>query len=370
MGKIENCIVTVHLGYDHGDFKALLDSDLYLPQSWADDRERCRQAAIPDDLPYRPKTAIALKQVRHALSNGIKFDWLVFDEGYGKDPSFLFGLDALGQNWIGEVPKNFRCWPVLPQYHSQRAEFASKRVDNVARSPAFIYQVGSMTLPGNASSQSSGTSRPRRCIWSARSPHRSHLRPDRGLEPRHRPVQILPVQCAATHGGGLLLQVAFHRANIEHLFRLAKGEVGLSHFEGRSYVGLMRHMILSQRCCCSWPNRPSESTPRSTRPPPIRQPRRGGKKSPQRTTTPRKRRPGKLKVQPHFMIPVRPHATMEQIAASLNWLCSRWLERRHSRCTGHNALQRESFTRKYHQERNLASARSRQRRYSQNEGSL
>ena len=61
---------------------------------------------------------------------------------------------------------------------------------------------------------------------------------------------------------------------------------------------------------------------------------------------------------------------MEQIAASLNWLCARWLERRHSRRTGHNALERESFTRIYHQERNLAATRSRLRRYRQNEGSL
>jgi hypothetical protein len=61
---------------------------------------------------------------------------------------------------------------------------------------------------------------------------------------------------------------------------------------------------------------------------------------------------------------------MEQIAASLNWLCARWLERRHRRRTGRNALERESFTRKYHQKRNLASTRSRLRRYCQNEGSL
>jgi hypothetical protein len=44
----------------------------------------------------------------------------------------------------------------------------------------------------------------------------------------------------------LLLKVAFRRSEIEHLFRVAKSEVGLDHFEGRSYVGLMRHMILCQ----------------------------------------------------------------------------------------------------------------------------
>src|SRR5579864_3515234 len=68
IGKVENGIVTVHLGYCHGEFKTLLDSDLFLPQSWSDDRPRCRAAGIPENLVYRPKTKIAVEQVRHALA--------------------------------------------------------------------------------------------------------------------------------------------------------------------------------------------------------------------------------------------------------------------------------------------------------------
>jgi hypothetical protein len=59
---------------------------------------------------------------------------------------------------------------------------------------------------------------------------------------------------------------------------------------------------------------------------------------------------------------------MEQIAASLNWLCARWLERRHRRRTGRNGLERESFTRIYTQQRNLAATRSRLRGYCQYKG--
>src|SRR5262249_34595664 len=54
-GKVENCVVTVHLGYAVDDFHCLLGSDLFLPQAWAQDRERCRQAGIPDTVVYRPK---------------------------------------------------------------------------------------------------------------------------------------------------------------------------------------------------------------------------------------------------------------------------------------------------------------------------
>jgi len=249
VGKIENGIVTVHLCYSHGDFKTVLDSDLFLPKCWSDDRQRCREADIPDDLIDRPKTAIALDQVRHALGNGVRFDWITFDEGYGKAPAFLFGLDGLGQSWIGEVPKSFCCWPTLPQYHSQRREFASKKVCNVVRwSPAFIYQ--------------SWQSFPIACetaepvVWDVKATQ-VHLA--KGDYPTDRTYGLIVAWNRATDESkyflsnapphtalDLLLRVAFRRFKIEHLFRLAKGEVGLSHFEGRSYVGLMRHMILCQ----------------------------------------------------------------------------------------------------------------------------
>src|SRR5262245_34789581 len=60
-GKRDHCVVTVHLGYAAGDFHCLLDSDLYLPESWDADRGRCREAGIPDSVTYRPKWRIALE---------------------------------------------------------------------------------------------------------------------------------------------------------------------------------------------------------------------------------------------------------------------------------------------------------------------
>jgi SRSO17 transposase len=248
-GKIENCIVSVHLGYTCGDFKALLDSELFLPQSWSEDRDRCAKADIPDELVHRPKTDIAIELVQRALGNGIRFDWMVFDEGYGKSPAFLFDLDALGQVWIGEVPKIFRCWPTLPRYHSQRREFASKEVQNVVRwSPSFIYQ------DWQSFSVARETTEP--VVWNVRAAQ-VHLARD-GY-PTDRTYWLIVAWNRAsdeckyflsnappTTALDLLLRVAFGRARIEHLFRIAKSEVGFTHFEGRSYVGLMRHMILCQ----------------------------------------------------------------------------------------------------------------------------
>src|SRR5580693_5189597 len=59
VGKIDNGIVTVHLGVCKGRYKTLIDAELFLPEDWANDRGRCRAACIPDDMVYRPKTTMA-----------------------------------------------------------------------------------------------------------------------------------------------------------------------------------------------------------------------------------------------------------------------------------------------------------------------
>ena len=101
VGKKENCIVTVHLAYATGDFHCLLDGELFLPEDWSDDRDRCREAGIPDDVVYRPKWKIALELYDRARGNGVVFDWLAFDEGYGGKPEFLREMDARKQRLRG-----------------------------------------------------------------------------------------------------------------------------------------------------------------------------------------------------------------------------------------------------------------------------
>ena len=86
VGKQDNCIVTVHLGYAAADFHTLIDGELFLPESWSSDRERCREAGIPDTMVYRPKTEIALELYDRAVANEVRFEWLTFDEWYGARP--------------------------------------------------------------------------------------------------------------------------------------------------------------------------------------------------------------------------------------------------------------------------------------------
>jgi SRSO17 transposase len=107
LGKIDNGIVTVHVGVANGRFQALLDADLYLPKVWDADRPRCRATGIPEDVRYQPKWRIALERLLRLCSNGFTFDWLVFDEGYGAAVPFLEILSLVGQPFVAEVPVNF-----------------------------------------------------------------------------------------------------------------------------------------------------------------------------------------------------------------------------------------------------------------------
>ena len=115
VGKTENCMVTVHLGYATGDFHCLVDGELFLPESWSEGRDRCREAEIPDDMTYRPKWKIALELHQRATAGGLTFDWLGFDEGYGGKPEFLRVLDGRAQSFVGEVPTTFTGWIDPPQ---------------------------------------------------------------------------------------------------------------------------------------------------------------------------------------------------------------------------------------------------------------
>jgi len=63
---------------------AFIDRDLYLPEDWINDRERCREAGIADHVPYCPKWELALTQLKRARQAGVPFDWVTADAVYGR----------------------------------------------------------------------------------------------------------------------------------------------------------------------------------------------------------------------------------------------------------------------------------------------
>ena len=227
VGKVENGIVTVHVAAARGTFRTLLDADVYLPQSWDEDRQRCQRAGIPDDVVYRPKWHIALEQYWRLKANGVEFDWLTFDEGYGSKPVFVSVLAMVGQKFAGEVPKSFavdaeggsrRADAVLPaskakkgrRYHLAR-ETQADQVWRAVGQPVLVNGLSMMLV----------------AAWNEST------------------EEVKYFLASGSRCARRILRVGFRRWTVEHVFRVAKQEVGLMDFEGRKYTGLLRHLILS-----------------------------------------------------------------------------------------------------------------------------
>lgn len=259
-GKKDNCVMTVHLGYGAGDFHALIDGDLYLPeQSWHADRERCREAAIPEDVVYRPKWQIALDLLDRAMGNGVRFKYLVADEAYGNIPAFRHGVGGRGMDYVVEVPKSLWGWTqrprvTVPESAAPTGRPPSKpRVDAKAQRARRADQLWKRGGPSWQRFHVKNTDKGP-LVWEARIvrfyPSEDKLPGEECWLIVARNVLSGEMKYFLSNApqetpAEVLLHVAFSRWHIERVFQDGKGQVGLDHFEVRRYLPLMRHLILS-----------------------------------------------------------------------------------------------------------------------------
>ena len=268
VGKRENCVVSVHLGYATPDFYTLLDGELFLPEeTWHQDRDRCRQAGIPDAVVYRPKWQMALDQYHRAVANGVRFAWLTFDEFYGRCGAFRRDLEAAGQNYIAEVPVDFAVWtkrPVVLQKVPRRGlgrgrkrQYPRLKVKNNPRVEVrnvLRYSPVLRRIPWQTYHVKDGQKGP--MVWQAKRllvygadenglpTHPYHLLIARNVLHKDEVKYFLSNAPEATPVE-VLLRVAFTRWTIERCFEDSKTELGLDQFEVRHFRSIQRHLILS-----------------------------------------------------------------------------------------------------------------------------
>jgi SRSO17 transposase len=122
-GKRDNCQAGVFLAYASRRGYTLLDRRLYLPERWfePDSAGRWRACGIPDDTPFATKPALAAQLVATLQAAGrLRARWVVADEDYGKDPVFRERVAAAGLDYLVEVACATRIWP-LTEPHGQAA---------------------------------------------------------------------------------------------------------------------------------------------------------------------------------------------------------------------------------------------------------
>jgi SRSO17 transposase len=110
MKDVVNCQVGVFLALVHGKRRTLIDERLYLPEVWANDISRRREAGIPDEVQFKSKAALALEMIIHARDNGVAFAWVGMDSFYGNQPWLLDRLDAEKIIYIADIHCDTTVW--------------------------------------------------------------------------------------------------------------------------------------------------------------------------------------------------------------------------------------------------------------------
>ncbi|MGI8637242.1 MAG: IS701 family transposase, partial [Segetibacter sp.] len=118
IGKVDNCQVAVYGGVSAEKDYGLIDTALYLPQSWTEDKERCKKAKVPKEhMTYKTKVELALEIVKHQLAIGTRFHYVGADGLYGNSYWFQQELDKLKQLFVLEVHSDQYVYTQPPQIY-------------------------------------------------------------------------------------------------------------------------------------------------------------------------------------------------------------------------------------------------------------
>ncbi|MEO7068969.1 MAG: IS701 family transposase [Nostocoides sp.] len=234
-GRVENCQIGVFLGYATPAGRTFLDRELYLPKGWAEDRDRCREAGIGDEVAFATKPELAMTMIARALDAGVPAGWVTGDEVYGQHSGLRRMLEGRGMPYVLAVPVNQRviAW--------QEGRVRELRADALAAA-----------LPAQAFkkiSSGAGAKGPRLYHW-ARAPIRP-LEDTRSYWLLVRrsltdPEDLAYYLCHGPERTALreLVRVAGARWAIEETFQSAKGQVGLDQYQVRRYDSWYRHITL------------------------------------------------------------------------------------------------------------------------------
>jgi SRSO17 transposase len=255
IGKQDNCQVAVSLSLANGWASLPVAFQLYLPKPWAEDGARRSKAGVPDSVAFATKPQIALEQIRRACEAGLPRGVALMDAGYGVDARLRLGVTALGLSYVAGVLSDTL---VFAPGHPPAAGHTRPKSGRRQRHVVSIKEIA-LGLPaetwtrvewreGVVEPLAGRFARVRVC-----SAHRHRTLPERSVEwlliewpegeaePTRYWLSTLPEDIAFDR----LVELTKLRWRIERDYQDLKQEVGLDHFEGRSWRGFHHHASLS-----------------------------------------------------------------------------------------------------------------------------
>jgi len=263
LGKIANCQEGVFLVYASRRGYVFIDERLYVPEEWFSDasRERWKACGIPETLAFRTEPELGLEMITAVVQRGVlPFRWVTCDESYGKIPAFLDGIAALDKWYLAEVPADTRVWlrtpPIeppgcgplgRPRTHPRvkrsaprplemralmiqlpQAAWQRRIIQEGSKGPLMVELAFVRVIP--VREQLPG---PR--IWAI-------FRRTLGSQPETKfYLSNAPVDCPPAE----LTRLTGMRWPVETALEEAKGEVGMDHYETRTWQGWHHHMLHS-----------------------------------------------------------------------------------------------------------------------------
>jgi SRSO17 transposase len=258
LGRTDNCQIGVCVNYRSAAGHTLIDRRLFLPEEWAADLLRRKEAGVPEAVVFRTKPELGLEMVQQAVERGLPFRWVTADSVYGDSPTFVQGVRGLGKWYVVDSSADARVWRTEPEVmaagtkgHRGRATTRPRVATKPERVDAVVAR-----LPAKAWKRlvvAEGSQGPRiyeyACLWVWFSEEglpsgRERLLVRRSLGQQaevkyHRsnaPAEVLLEKLAQVRGG---------HWSVEQSFEAAKGECGLDEYETRGWVGWHHHTALS-----------------------------------------------------------------------------------------------------------------------------
>lgn len=259
LGKQDNCQAAVSLSIANRAASLPVRYRLYLPQEWAADPARRRKAHVPGEIVFKTKPEIALDQLRWACEAGLPRGVVLLDAGYGNNTDLRTQISALGLSYAAGIVSSTSLWapdtqPLPPKRWSGRGRQPTRLRRSAKRKPVSAKELA-LGLPRRAwrtigwreGACERLTSRFARVR--VRPAHRNQPRGEEWLliewpkgetEPTKYWLSTLPQDITFER----LVDLAKLRWRIERDYQELKQELGLGHFEGRSWRGFHHHATL------------------------------------------------------------------------------------------------------------------------------
>ena len=255
LGKVENCQVGVFATLAKGSSYAMVDAQLYLPEEWADDKDRREEAGVPDNIEFKTKIAIAEGIIEDAKTR-LEFGWVGFDAGYGKSKDFLYKIGDKNLIFMADIPAKIHVYNEEPkiierEYTRKGKKFkklvatikpikASEVIENNKNDISLVkIREGTKgTISANAMSK-------KVWIWYEKSKNSREMHLVY-REDHSNPTDKKYSLSNASQDASLeaLLKMQAHRYWVERPFQEAKNTVGMDQYQCRLWAAWHRHMLL------------------------------------------------------------------------------------------------------------------------------